>query len=97
MAMFPVTLTDQPRQNFWSFYRAAVAAYCAACTTIHQHGLLGFILNDFQWEQLLNNIVPNAEPNLPDVVLPRPIIILPATPLPSQAKFRSGVLRETFS
>ena len=80
MATFPVTLMDQPRQNFWFFYRAAVAAYGAACTTVHQHGLLGFILNDLQWEQLPNNIVPNADPNLPDVVLPRPTIILPATP-----------------
>ena len=80
MATFPVTLMDQPRQNFRLFYRAAVAAYGAACTTIHQHGLLGFILNDFQWEQLPNNIVQNADPDLPNVVVPRPTIILPPTP-----------------
>ena len=101
MATFPVTLMDQPRQNFWFFYRAAVAAYGAACTTVHQHGLLGFILNDIQWEQLPNNIVPNADPDLPNVVLPRPTIILPATP-PANAtaltiKVWERRLAETFS
>lgn len=80
MATFPVTLMDQPRQNFRSFYRAAVASYGAACTTVHQHGLLGFILNDAQWEQLPGNLVPNADPELPNEVVPRPTIILPVTP-----------------
>ena len=80
MATFPVTLMDQPRQNFRSFYRAAVASYGAACTTVHQHGQLGFILNDAQWEQLPGNLVPNADPELPNEVVPRPTIILPVTP-----------------
>ena len=80
MVTFPVTLMDQPRQNFRPFYRAAVASYGAACTTVHQHCLLGFILNDAQWEQLPGNFVPNADPELPNEVVPRPTIILPVTP-----------------
>ena len=87
MATFPVTLMDQPRQNFRSFYRAAVASYGAACTTVHQHGLLGFILNDAQWEQLPGNFVPNADPELPNEVVPRPTIILPVTPAANATAF----------
>lgn len=80
MASFPVTLLDQPRQQFRLFYRAAIAAYGAACTTVYDHGLLGFIVNDTQWAQLPGNVVPNANPDLPDEILPRPTITIPATP-----------------
>ena len=80
MASLPVTLMDQPRQQFRLFYRAAVAAYGAACTTVYQHGLLGFIVNDTQWQQLPGNVVPNADPDLPNQIAPRPTITTPATP-----------------
>jgi uncharacterized protein YerC len=80
MASFPVTLIDQPRQQFRLFYRAAVAAYGAACTTVYQHGLLGFIVSDTQWEQLPGNVVPNADPAQPNDISPRPTITIPATP-----------------
>ena len=80
MASFPVILLNQPRQYFRLFYRAVVAAYGAACTTVYQHGLLGFIVNDIQWEQLLGNVVLNDDPNLPNQIVPRPTItILPHT------------------
>ena len=81
MATFPVTLLDNPRQQFRLFYRAAVAAYGAACTTIYPHGLLGYIVTDNQWELLPGNSVPNAELALPNAILPRPTIVIPATHL----------------
>ena len=80
MASFPVTILENPRQQFRLFYRAVVAAYGAACTTINQHGLLGYVVNDTQWSQLPGNSVPNIDPNLPNDILPRPIVTIPATP-----------------
>lgn len=80
MATFPVTLLDDPRQQFRLFYRAALAAYGAACTTIYQHGLLGYIVTDNQWELLPGNSAPNANPALPNDILPRPTITIPPTP-----------------
>ena len=53
------------------------AAYGAACTTVYQHGLLGFIVDDIQWEQLPGNVVPNDDPNLPNQVVLRPTITIP--------------------
>ena len=80
MATFPVTLLDNPRQQFRLFYRAAPAAYGAACITIYQHGLLGYIVTDNQWELLPGNSAPNADPALPNDILPRPTITIPPTP-----------------
>ena len=76
MASFPVTLLNQPRQQFQLFYRVVVAAYGAACTTVYQHGLLGFIVNDIQLEQLTDSVVPNDDPNLPNQIVPRPTITI---------------------
>ena len=80
MASFPVTLLNQPRQQFRLFYHAVVAAYGAACTTVYQHCLLEFIVNDIQWEQLPDNVVLNDDLNLPNQIVPRPTIIIPPTP-----------------
>ena len=77
MASFPVTLSNQPSQQFRLFYRAVVAAYGAACTTVYQHGLLGFIVDDIQWEQLPGTVVLNDEPNLPNQIVPRPTVTIP--------------------
>ena len=54
MATFPVTILENPRHQLRLFNRAAIAAYGAACTTVHQHGLLGYIVND----QDATDIVP---------------------------------------
>ena len=80
MATFPVTILENPRQQFRVFYRTVVAAYGAACTTVHQHGLLGYIVNDSQWALLPDNNVPNDDPAIPNEILPRPSITVPVTP-----------------
>lgn len=80
MATLPVTLLDNPRQQFRHFYRAAVAAYGAECPTIYTHGLLGFIVSDSQWAQLPGNLVPNEDVAVPPAILPRPVIVIPPTP-----------------
>ena len=80
MTSFPATILENPRQQYRFFYRAVVAAYGAACTTVHQHGLLGYIVSDAQWAQLPGNSVPNANPDLPNEILPRPNVTIPATP-----------------
>ena len=77
---FPASILENPRQQYRYFYRAVVAAYGAACTTVHQHGLLGYIVSDAQWTQLPGNSVPNANPDLPNEILPRPNVTIPATP-----------------
>ena len=70
--MATVTLLDNPRQQFRLFYRAAVAAYGAACTTVYLHGLLGYIVNNNQWELLPGNNVIDPDPNVTNAILPRP-------------------------
>ena len=80
MTSFSVTILENPRRHYRLFYREVVAAYGAACTTVHQHGLLGYILSDAQWAQLPGNSVANANPDLPNDILPRPIVTIPATP-----------------
>ena len=42
--------------------------------------MLGYVVNDTQWSQLPGNSVPNIDPNLPNDILPRPIVTTPATP-----------------
>ena len=79
-ATFPVTLLDNPRQQFRHFNRAFVAAYSAECPTIYTHGLLGFIVSDPQWAQLPGNLVPNDDVALPAALLPRPVVVMPPTP-----------------
>lgn len=81
MATFTMTLLANPRQNFRLFYRAAVAAYGAECSTVYTHGLLGFIVSDIQWIQLPGNLVPDDDVALPPAILPRPIIVIPPTPV----------------
>ena len=83
MATFPVTILDNPRQQFRLFYRSAVAAYGAACTTVYQHGLLGYIVNNTQWELLPGNNVIDPDPDVANVILPRPSVIIP--PIPAAA------------
>ena len=83
MATFPVTILENPRQQFRLFNRAAVAAYGAACTTIHQHGLLGYIVNDTQWGLLPGNNITDPDPEVADVILPRPTVVIPLTPAPT--------------
>lgn len=80
MASFPVTILENPRQQFRLFYRAVVAAYGAACTTINQHGLLGYIVDDIQWAQLPGNSVVNIDTALRNEILLRPLVTTPATP-----------------
>ena len=80
MSTFPVTLLENPRQNFRQFHRAVVAAYGAECPTIYTHGLLGFIVSDTQWAQLPGNLVQPDDNELPPILLPRPIIVVPLTP-----------------
>ena len=80
MATFPVTILENPRQQFRLFNRAAVATYGAACTTIHQHGLLGYIVNDTQWGLLSGNNIIDPDLEVADVILPRPTVVIPLTP-----------------
>ena len=80
MATFPVTILDNPRQQFRHFHRAAVAAYGAECPTIYPHELLGFIVSDLQWAQLPDNMAPNDDPELPPIILPRPVITVLVAP-----------------
>ena len=80
MSTFPVTLLENPRQNFRLFYRAVVAAYGAECPTVYTHGLLGFIVSDTQWAQLPGNLVQPDDDALPPALLPHPIIVIPPTP-----------------
>jgi hypothetical protein len=80
MATFTVTLLENPRQQFRLFYRAVVAAYGAACTTIHEHGLLGYIVNDTQWQLLPGNNVIDPDLAVANIILPRPSVVIPPTP-----------------
>lgn len=80
MSTFPVTLLENPRQNFRHFHRAVIAAYGAECPNIYTHGLLGFIVSDAQWAQLPGNMVQPDDNALPPAVLPRPTITVPPTP-----------------
>ena len=80
MSTFQVTLLENPRQNFRQFHRAVVAAYGAECPTIYTHGLLGFIVSDTQWAELPGNLVQPDDNELPPILPPRPIIVVPLTP-----------------
>jgi hypothetical protein len=85
MSIFPVTLLENPRQNFRHFHRAVIAAYGAECPHIYPHGLLGFIVSDAQWTQLPGNLEQPDDAALPPVLLPRPTIIVPPTPAANAA------------
>ena len=91
MATLPVTLLDNPLQQFRLFYCAAVAAYGAECSTIYTHGLLGFIVSDLQWAQLSGSLVPNEDGALPPALLPRPVIVIPPTPPAAASSLTSKV------
>ena len=80
MSTFPVTLLENPRQNFRHFYRAVVATDGAECPTVYTHGLLGFIVSDTQWAQLPGNLVQPEDDALLPALLPRPTIVIPPTP-----------------
>jgi hypothetical protein len=56
MSAFPITLLDNPRQNFTLFYAQVISAYGSECRGILQHGLLGYIVNDTLWSQLPDNL-----------------------------------------
>ena len=80
MDTFIPNILNDPRQNFFSFQRVVIASYGGACQGIRRHGLLGFIVTDAQWAALDGNSVPNADPELPPVVQPRPTLALPNQP-----------------
>ena len=42
--------------------------------------MLGYIVSDAQWAQLPGNSIPNANPDLPNEILPRANVTIPATP-----------------
>ena len=97
MATFPVTLLDNPREQFRLFNRAAVAAYGTECPTIYTHGLLGFIVRDPQWAQLPGNLVPKDDVALPPALLPRPVVVIPPTPATTASSLTIKVCERTLA
>ena len=80
MDTFIPNILHDPRQNFFSFQRVVIASYGGACQGIQRHGLLGFIVTDAQWAASDGNLMPNADPELPPVLQPRPTLALPNQP-----------------
>lgn len=55
------------------------------------HDLLGYIVSDLQWAQFPGNSVPNEDVAVPPALLPRPVIVIPPTPLATASSLKIGV------